>query len=98
MDPQSIKKIPIKKAKTVLEAAVKSGFYIPHACEGMGACATCRIKIHSGQEKLSNPTLVEQERAQERGFLENERLACQVNAEKGILFETQFNKEYAELC
>jgi len=50
---------------------------IPQSCEGHGTCTTCRVFILKGLESCSPRTAIESERAFERNFSANERLACQ---------------------
>lgn len=50
---------------------------ISQSCGGNGSCTTCRVFILKGLENCTPRTEIEQERASERGFALNERLACQ---------------------
>lgn len=50
---------------------------ISQSCEGHGSCTTCRVFILKGLENCSPRTEIEAERASERNFADNERLACQ---------------------
>lgn len=50
---------------------------ISQSCDGNGSCTTCRVLILNGAENCSERTDIENERAIERGFVSNERLACQ---------------------
>lgn len=77
-----VKPLKIGDAQTVLEVALKNKVDIGHTCEGMGSCTTCRVFVLAGE---ANPrTDIEQERANERGFADDERLACQLKAVKGL--------------
>ena len=62
---------------------------ISQSCDGNGSCTTCRVFILKGIDNCSPRTEIEMERALERNFAENERLACQTclndNAEIEIL-------------
>lgn len=62
---------------TILEALVLKNINIDHSCGGMGSCGTCRIFIVSGAQHLCEPTDIEIEMAQDRGFDKTERLSCQ---------------------
>lgn len=62
---------------TVLEALVRENIDIDHSCGGMGSCGTCRIFVASGANNLSARSEIELEMAQDRGFADDERLACQ---------------------
>lgn len=74
------KRVSIKPGQTVLDVALSNGVELDHSCGGMGSCTTCRVFVESPLENLSERTDLERERAEERGFLENERLACQLEA------------------
>lgn len=50
---------------------------ISQSCDGSGSCTTCRVLVLSGLSNCSERTEIESERAVERGFADNERLACQ---------------------
>lgn len=50
---------------------------ISQSCDGNGSCTTCRVFILQGLENCSARTEIEAERATERNFSANERLACQ---------------------
>lgn len=50
---------------------------ISQSCDGNGTCTSCRVFILKGVDSCSPRTEVELERATERNFLINERLACQ---------------------
>ena len=50
---------------------------IDQSCGGFGTCTTCRFFIRKGLRSFSERTEIEKERADERDFLENERLSCQ---------------------
>lgn len=63
--------------ETILEALLREKIEINHSCGGMGTCGTCRIILIKNIDKISPPTELELDMAIDRGFLENERLACQ---------------------
>ncbi len=48
---------------------------VSFSCNGEGICTTCRIILIKG--KLSPQTFLEKQRADERGYAQNERLSCQ---------------------
>jgi ferredoxin len=50
---------------------------INQSCGGFGTCTTCRFIVRNGLASFTPRTETERERAEERGFAENERLACQ---------------------
>lgn len=79
------KPLKIGKSETLLDVALSNEVFLSHTCEGMGSCTTCRIFIIDGDAGPRSE--VEQERADERGFSEKERLACQVIPADGLVFE-----------
>lgn len=50
---------------------------ISQSCGGNATCTTCRVLVIKGLENCSPREGIEAERAEEVGFPENERLACQ---------------------
>ncbi len=50
---------------------------INQSCGGYGICTTCRVFVRQGLDLLSERSETEFERAEERGFENNERLCCQ---------------------
>lgn len=62
---------------TLLSCLLRAKVPIDHSCEGMGSCGTCRVIVVSEYEGLEDRTDLELEMATERGFEDNERLACQ---------------------
>ena len=50
---------------------------ISQSCGGFATCTTCRVFILNGLENCGPRTDIEKERAEERNFALNERLACQ---------------------
>jgi phenol hydroxylase P5 protein len=40
--------IEVKEGQTLLDAALRQGIYIPHAC-GHGLCGTCKVEVTSGE-------------------------------------------------
>lgn len=73
--------------ETILDAAIRAKLPLDHSCGGMGTCGTCRVFIRQGLEKLSLPGDVESEIIHDRGFLKNERLACQNDCTEGLVVE-----------
>ncbi len=74
----------VKGAESVLEVALNHGIDLSHSCGGMGSCTTCRIFIERSPEAIPLRNELEQEIADSRGFLENERLACQLPPIEGL--------------
>ncbi len=67
--------LKLKKDCSLLETLRDNKVPIPFSCGGEGICTTCRIFVLEGE--LSNRTLIEKNRAEERGFESGERLSCQ---------------------
>ncbi len=71
------KDISFKVNENLLDILNANKISINQSCGGNGVCTTCRVTTLSGLQAFSERTEVELERVNERGFLENERLACQ---------------------
>jgi ferredoxin len=56
---------------------------VPFSCGGEGVCTTCRVVLIDGF--VSKRTGLEQARANERGFNENERLSCQCTPTSDVI-------------
>ena len=68
---------PASLDETLLDVARRAGAPLGNSCGGIGICARCRVRVLAGAENLSPPTTIEVRVAGERGFTEDERLACQ---------------------
>lgn len=66
-----------KPNETVLDAARRAGAPIGNSCGSVGVCGRCRVRVLAGAENLSVPTMIELRVATQRGFEDDERLACQ---------------------
>lgn len=66
-----------KPNETVLDAARRAGAPIGNSCGSVGVCGRCRVRVLAGAENLSMPTMIELRVATQRGFEDDERLACQ---------------------
>ena len=73
-----IAEIEIKQTENLLQILNAHNIGISQSCGGFATCATCRIIVTKGLGAMSERQEIETERALERGFSENERLACQV--------------------
>lgn len=60
---------------------------ISQSCGANGSCTTCRVFVLKGIEKCGRRSEIEAERAEERGFADNERLACQTRIYDDIEIE-----------
>ena len=63
--------------ENLLDVLNANNFSINQSCGASGSCTTCRIVLLSSPTSVGPRSEIESERATERGFLDNERLACQ---------------------
>ena len=73
----------IRAGETVLETALRNKLPLDSSCTE-GTCGSCRVTVVTASPELQGPEDVEIETKRERGFLPNERLACQMNACAGL--------------
>jgi len=66
--------------ETFLEAAVRSGVALTHACGGNARCSTCRVAILEGLENCTPRTELEETVAAHLKFKPMVRLGCQTHA------------------
>lgn len=81
--------IDIEEGQTILDAALRMGIYLPHAC-GHGLCATCKVQISDGEidhGRASSFALMDYER--EEGLT----LACCAMAESDIEIEVEMEED-----
>ena len=82
---------PLKhqKGQTVLDAALKNGISIPHACEKSCACTTCHVIVREGFDSLEESDELEDDMLDKAWGLEAEsRLGCQaVIADEDLVVE-----------
>lgn len=78
-------RVEFTSEETLLEIALKNDIEIAHSCGGMGTCGTCRVEIQSPLDGLAERNTIEQEMATDRGFLPQERLACQLTPQNNII-------------
>lgn len=64
--------------ETLLEAAMRSGVPLMHACGGHARCSTCRVLVTSGIESLNGRNEREAAMAARLGLPDNIRLSCQI--------------------
>jgi 2Fe-2S ferredoxin len=65
--------------ESLLELCINNKVSLDHSCGGMATCGTCLIQINSGLEQIEPRNELENEMAQAKSFLTNERLACQLS-------------------
>ena len=82
--------IEIEDGQTILDAALRAGIYLPHAC-CHGLCATCKVQVVDGEVDhgvASSFALMDFERD------ENKCLACCAMPESDLVIEAVFeNRE-----
>ena len=81
--------IEVEEGQTILEASLRAGFYIPHAC-CHGLCATCKIQVLEGDVDhgdVSNFSLMDFER--DNGMT----LACCATLQSDVTIETDIEIE-----
>ncbi len=81
--------IEVEEGQTILDAALRQGIYIPHAC-GHGLCGTCRVQVLGGNvdHGVSNPfALMDFERD------EGKTLACCATLESDVTVEADIDDE-----
>ncbi|MEZ5963749.1 MAG: 2Fe-2S iron-sulfur cluster-binding protein [Planctomycetota bacterium] len=75
--------LEVELGESLLDAALRQGVAIDHACGGVCACSTCHIKITRGAEALSAADEDELDQLDTaRGVGLNSRLACQAKVER----------------
>jgi len=81
--------IEVEEGQTILDAALRAGIYLPHAC-CHGLCATCKIQVADGEidhGDASNFALMDYER--EEGLC----LACCATLESDVVIEAEIEEE-----
>ncbi len=81
--------IEVEEGQTLLDAALRQGIYIPHAC-GHGLCGTCKVQVCDGEvdHGAANPfALMDMER--EDGMT----LACCATLQSDATIEADFEDE-----
>lgn len=73
-----VAEIEIKQTQNLLDILNAHNIGISQSCGGFATCTTCRIIVTKGADCLPARQEIEAERALERNFSANERLACQV--------------------
>jgi class 3 adenylate cyclase/nitrite reductase/ring-hydroxylating ferredoxin subunit len=71
----------VAAGETLLEAALRSGIPLTHACGGRAKCSTCRVWVLDGLDDASPRSEVEQILADKLSFSDEMRLACQLRPE-----------------
>ena len=81
--------IDIEDGQTILDAALRMGIYLPHAC-GHGLCATCKVQISDGE--------IDHGRASSFALMDYERdeglaLACCAMVESDVEIEVEMEED-----
>lgn len=70
--------IEAQKGETILDAALRNGIEIEHACEKSCACTTCHCIVREGFDSLTESSELEDDMLDKAWGLEPEsRLSCQ---------------------
>ncbi len=81
--------IDVEEGQTLLDAALRQGIYIPHAC-GHGLCGTCKVQVSDGEvdHGAANPfALLEMERD------DGKTLACCATLQSDATIEADIDDE-----
>ncbi len=81
--------VGIEEGQTVLDAALRAGVYLPHAC-GHGLCGTCKVRVLDGEVEhgaASSFALMDFER--DEGYC----LACCATAEQDLAIEADIDED-----
>lgn len=63
---------------SILQAALKAGVSMDHACGGVGACSTCHVVVKQGFDSIPEAEEREEDSLERaRGLTLQSRLACQ---------------------
>lgn len=81
--------IEVEDGQTILDAALRAGIYLPHAC-CHGLCATCKVQVTDGEVdhgEASTFALMDFERE------ENKCLACCARLESDVVIEAEIEDD-----
>lgn len=81
--------VDIEDGQTILDAALRAGIYLPHAC-CHGLCATCKIQVLDGEVEhgeVSDFALMDFERDEQKC------LACCATAEGDLVIEAEIEED-----
>jgi ferredoxin, 2Fe-2S len=73
--------------ENLLQLINRKKIKISQSCEGNASCGTCLVKVKSRLLALPARDELEQEMAQEKNFRDEERLACQLACQEGLIIE-----------
>jgi len=81
--------ITVEDGQTILDAALRAGIYLPHAC-CHGLCATCKVQVTDGEIEHGEPSsfaLMDFERE------EGKCLACCATLESDVVIEADIDED-----
>ena len=81
--------IDVNEGQTILDAALREGIYLPHAC-CHGLCATCKVQIVDGEVdhgQASNFALMDYEREEQKC------LACCATLQSDVVIEADIDED-----
>ncbi|NMF99134.1 2Fe-2S iron-sulfur cluster-binding protein [Aromatoleum toluolicum] len=81
--------IEIEEGQTILDAALRAGIYLPHAC-CHGLCATCKVQVVDGEiehGEASSFALMDFERDEQK------TLACCATAQSDLVIEAEIEED-----
>jgi len=81
--------IEIEEGQSILDAALRAGIYLPHAC-GHGLCATCKVQVVDGEidhGEASNFALMDFEREEQKC------LACCATVQGDVTIEAEIEED-----
>ena len=81
--------IEVEDGQTMLDAALRAGVYLPHAC-GHGLCATCKVQVVDGEVEhgeASSFALMDFEREEQKC------LACCATLESDVVIEADIEED-----
>ncbi len=77
----------VRRRDTILATSIRNKIPHLHECGGLAHCTTCRVRIVDGLCNVSERTDPEANLAQQRGWDDNTRLACQARINGDITVE-----------
>ncbi len=84
-----VRTIEVNDGQTILDAALREGIYLPHAC-CHGLCATCKVQIADGEVdhgQASNFALMDYEREEQKC------LACCATLQSDVVIEADIDED-----
>ncbi len=75
-----------RSGRKLVDELLKQGIAIEHACEKVGACATCHVHVRAGSESVSPPDEDEEDQLDQAWGLDAQsRLSCCVRVKGPLL-------------